>query len=71
LIKLNDNYIENNDDLDETKFNFELNSEYKLLKDQLNISFDKFMNAEIKNVDFINQIFSILNNEQKLFLISK
>ncbi len=71
MIKLNDNYIENNDDLDETKFNFELNSEYKLLKDQLNISFDKFMNAEIKNVDFINQIFSILNNEQKLFLISK
>lgn len=63
--------MNSNDDLDESKLSVDLNNEYLTLKEQLNVSFNKFINAEIKNIDLINQIFSILNNEQKILLISK
>lgn len=72
MIKISEHFKDqNNDDLDDAKYIYELNNEYKLLKEQLNDSFTKFVNAEIKNINLVNEIFTLLNDEQKILLISK
>ncbi len=59
------------DALNEVEFFTSLNNDFNNLKTELTNSFKKFVNAEIKNIFMISEVFMLFDDEQKRKFLSE